>query len=215
MSVRRFLQPRPALPSLHPFSTACFDVAVSPSDVKSKKCDAMFESSETVDSIAHVIQVALTPVFLLSGIASLLGAFSGRLARVADRVDALSEKLDSASLSERPRLQRRLAYLRRRSQALDIAVVLAAVAGVATCVAALLLFLNTLGDHAGTRMMFIAFGLALVSTAGALAAFLFEMLMASHGIRDQVAAETSEAAEAPADQLGSEGPADAGSQSSE
>jgi hypothetical protein len=28
---------------------------------------------DTVDSVAHVIQVALTPVFLLSGIASLLG----------------------------------------------------------------------------------------------------------------------------------------------
>ena len=28
---------------------------------------------DSVDSVAHVIQVALTPVFLLSGIASLLG----------------------------------------------------------------------------------------------------------------------------------------------
>src|SRR5271157_2958696 len=41
---------------------------------------------DSVDSVAHVIQVALTPVFLLSGIASLLGVLSTRLARVADRV---------------------------------------------------------------------------------------------------------------------------------
>jgi len=44
---------------------------------------------DTVESVAHVIQVALTPVFLLSGIASLLSVLSTRLARVADRVDAL------------------------------------------------------------------------------------------------------------------------------
>jgi hypothetical protein len=47
---------------------------------------------DSVDSVAHVIQVALTPVFLLSGIASLLAVLSTRLARVADRVDALAEQ---------------------------------------------------------------------------------------------------------------------------
>ena len=50
---------------------------------------------DTVESVAHVIQVALAPVFLLSGIASLLGVLSTRLARVADRVDALAEQLEA------------------------------------------------------------------------------------------------------------------------
>lgn len=54
---------------------------------------------DTVESVAHVIQVALTPVFLLSGIASLLGVLSTRLARVADRVDALAEQLESGGQS--------------------------------------------------------------------------------------------------------------------
>jgi Protein of unknown function (DUF2721) len=149
----------------------------------------MFGYPETVDNIAHVIQVALTPVFLLSGIASLLGVFSGRLARVADRVDDLAERLDTATETERPRLWRRLSYLRRRSHALDAAVVLGALAGVATSLAALLLFVGTLRDQAGASLLFGAFGSALVCTGGALAFFLVEMLMASHGIRDQVAAE--------------------------
>jgi len=43
-----------------------------------------------LDSVAHVIQVALTPIFLLSGIAALLNVFSARLARVADRVDLVT-----------------------------------------------------------------------------------------------------------------------------
>lgn len=39
-----------------------------------------------LDTIAHIIQVALTPVFFLTGIATLLNVFSTRLGRVSDRV---------------------------------------------------------------------------------------------------------------------------------
>ena len=137
------------------------------------------------ESVAHIIQVALTPVFLLSGIASLLGVFAGRLARVADRVDALEEKLESASAAARVALERRLTYLRRRSHILDVAVVLGALAGAATCAAALTLFVGTLRDHTVNGFLFAAFGLALLSTMGALGAFLSEMLLASRGLRDR------------------------------
>ena len=154
------------------------------------------------DSVAHIIQVALTPVFLLSGIASLLGVFAGRLARVADRVDALTEKLDDAAPAARSRLERRLAHLRRRSHALDIAVVLGAVGGAATCAAAVILFIASLRDVTTRGLLFSAFGAALFCTMGALAAFLAEMLMASRGLRGRVPdrgaeVETPDAPDAP------------------
>jgi hypothetical protein len=69
---------------------------------------------DSVDSIAHVIEVALTPIFLLSGIASLLGVLSTRLGRVADRVDSLTERLEAAEPVERNRLQVRQAHPGRR-----------------------------------------------------------------------------------------------------
>ena len=50
----------------------------------------------SLDSVAHIIQVALTPVFLLSAIGTLLNVFATRLARVADRVDLLSQQLETA-----------------------------------------------------------------------------------------------------------------------
>jgi hypothetical protein len=146
----------------------------------------MLGMTESVDSVAHVIQVALTPVFLLSGVASLLGVFSTRLGRVADRVDALADKVDAADPVDRQRLQARLVYLRRRSHTLDAAVMLGTLGGVSTCVAALLLFVGTLREETGVGVLFIAFGLALTFTVGALTAFLIEMLLASRGIRDIV-----------------------------
>ena len=45
-------------------------------------------TGSALDTVAHIIQVALTPVFLLSGIATLLNVFSSRLARVSDQVHA-------------------------------------------------------------------------------------------------------------------------------
>jgi cytochrome c biogenesis protein CcdA len=138
----------------------------------------------TVESVAHVIQVALTPVFLLSGIASLLGVLSTRLARVADRVDALADQLESDGPIDSRKLRRRLAYLRRRSHVLDVAVMMGTLGGVATSCAALLLFVGTLRDRPGVSL-FVAFGLALLFTMGALVAFLIEMLLASRGLRDQ------------------------------
>jgi hypothetical protein len=99
----------------------------------------------------------------------------------------LAERLDGADPLERRRLQGRLTYLRRRSHLLDAAVMLGTLGGAATCLAALLLFVSTLREQTGVGALFIAFGLALFFTVGALAAFLFEMLLASRGIRDEVA----------------------------
>jgi Protein of unknown function (DUF2721) len=147
----------------------------------------MFGIAESVDSVAHVIQIALTPVFLLSGIASLLSVFSTRLGRVADRVDALSEKLEDAAPTERARFQERLTYLRRRSHVLDAAVLLGTLGGAATCLSALFLFVGTLREETGVGVLFVSFGLALLFTVGALAAFMIEMLLAGRGIRDRVA----------------------------
>ena len=41
----------------------------------------LLNPDSSLDLVAHVIQVALTPIFLLSGIATLLNVFATRLAR--------------------------------------------------------------------------------------------------------------------------------------
>lgn len=140
----------------------------------------------TLDLVAHVIQVALTPVFLLSGIATLMNVFSTRLARVADLINKVSE---GGGTGEPIAVNARLAHLRRRSLALDAAVVLAAIGGAATCVSVLTLFVGALKEATVASVLFITFGLAVVCTIGAIAAFTAEMLMAGSGMRATAAAE--------------------------
>ena len=114
---------------------------------------------------------------------------------LADRVDALAEQLETAERVQRSVLQARLTYLRRRSHVLDAAVMMGTLGGIATSLAAVILFVGILRDQAGISL-FVAFGFALLFTIGALLAFLIEMLLASRGIRD-LAASASEAEDAP------------------
>jgi hypothetical protein len=142
--------------------------------------------NSTLDLVAHVIQVALTPVFLLSGIATLMNVFSTRLARVADLITKVAEsgqKDDPAAVNER------LAHLRRRSLVLDAAVVLAAIGGAATCISVLTLFVGALKEATVASVLFTTFGLAVLCTIGAIGAYTIEMLMAGSGMRAVAAAE--------------------------
>ncbi len=133
-----------------------------------------------LDSAAHIVQLALTPVFLLSGVAALLNVFSSRLARVSDQVNRLVYEGDALQFVGR---EARLRMLRLRSRVLDVAVVLAALAGASTCGAALVLFLGAVRASGAAGALFLLFGGAIVLTMCALAAFVIEMLIASRGLR--------------------------------
>ena len=151
----------------------------------------------TLDGIAHIIQVALTPVFLLSGVATLLNVFGARLARVSDQAERVSGLLAGASEAERLRLDHRLDRLRLRALLLDAAVVLAALSGVSTCGAVLTLFVGALRDATVASVLFALFGAAILCTLLALVAFGAEMLFASHGVRNRVALRRAEAEAGP------------------
>lgn len=134
--------------------------------------------SFAINDAAHVVQLALTPIFLLTGIASLLNVFTTRLGRIADQVDKLAAEAD--------RMPRQLARLRLRSRSLDVAVLLAAAAGALTCGAAFTLFLGALRSGATGIVLFTLFGGALACAVLALAAFAFEMVLAGRTVRDRV-----------------------------
>jgi len=144
---------------------------------------ALHDAGGSLEEVAHIIQVALTPVFLLSGLAGLLSVFSTRLGRVADKVDTLSDAIAAAEDEDAAELSLQFDYLRKRSVALDIAVVLAALGGGATCAAVLALFMGFLFEATIARILFFLFGAAVLFTLGALIAFVIEMLMAGQGLR--------------------------------
>lgn len=102
---------------------------------------------------------------------------------------------EGSDASKAAHLGAQLAYLRRRSLALDLAVVLAALGGGATCGATLALFVGALRDATVASVLFSLFGLAVTCTLFALISFLVEMLMAGRGLREEVAEQRQSASQ--------------------
>lgn len=56
----------------------------------------MIQEQTTIDTITQLIQVSVAPVFLIAGVAGLLNVFTGRLARIIDRLEKLDNSLVQA-----------------------------------------------------------------------------------------------------------------------
>lgn len=139
---------------------------------------------DIVDNTAHIVQVALTPIFLLTGVGTLLNVFNTRLARVSDHNQHLGELLRGGPDEHTRRwLKRHQIRLQRRLMALDAAVALTAIGGAATCGTAFILFLGSLRDRSVVSWLVISFGIALICVVLALMAFVTDTVLAWHGRR--------------------------------
>lgn len=140
---------------------------------------------DALDATTHVIQVALTPVFLLSGIGTLLNVFNTRLARVTDHSEHAADLISATTGgADDALLRRQLRRLRHRILALDLAITASALGGATTCSAVFALFIGALHSTAASTVLLVLFGLALVFTIAGLAAFVVDTLLAWHGLRD-------------------------------
>jgi len=102
------------------------------------------ESTPQITDVAHVIQVAVAPVFLLSGIGAMLAAVVARLGRIVDRSRLLDDRLASADPAGKAELRGELVNLTRRSRLIDRAIVLATAAGFFVCLVIFTLFVEYL-----------------------------------------------------------------------
>jgi len=94
--------------------------------------------------IAHIIQLAIAPVFTLAGIGALLNVMANRLARVVDRWRALEANLSAADdrtsrlhVTELGVLDRRMAHIHR-------AIAFSTLAALLICIVIILLFTGQL-----------------------------------------------------------------------
>ena len=131
----------------------------------------------------HLVQTALTPVFLLSGIAALLGVFATRQARLSDRAELLARGRAAASADELARMTGEVDVLRRRSHVLDLAVGCGALAAGSTALSILVLFLSALRASVTAGLLVDFFGAAIVLTIAAVVFFILELFLGSRSLR--------------------------------
>ena len=132
--------------------------------------------------IAHLIQSSVAPVFLLTGVAAILGVLTNRLARIVDRARALELRLESHP-ERAQQLHEDLLVLARRSRYINFAISLCALAAVMVASVVVTLFANAffgLGLGGVIALLFVG---SLLVLAVAFIAFFVEVRYATAALR--------------------------------
>lgn len=136
-----------------------------------------------VTQIAHLIQLAIAPVFLLAGIGALLNVVAQRLARVVDRARALEAEFHSYDEEQRPRAAAELCLLDRRMKVANWAISACTASALFTCLVVAILFVADLSEFAfGQAIAFLFIATMLLLIAG-LVLFLYEIRLAMRSLR--------------------------------
>ena len=133
----------------------------------------MLEFSDV--AVAHAVQLAVAPVFLLTGIGAFLTVMTNRLGRVIDRARILEERLETASPESVATLRADLAVLSRRAKLNGRAITL--------CTVIAVLFLSAFLQFDASIPVALLFVAAMLCFFLGLLWFLREIYLATKSVR--------------------------------
>jgi hypothetical protein len=140
-------------------------------------------AAQNVD-IAHLIQVALTPIFLISAIGVTLNVLTSRLARIVDRARAMEREAQNAAPASLGRdLHASLRVLERRASYINAAITLITVSALFIALVVVMLFVNAFLRWDLSAFIASMFILSMLALAAALLAFLIEVRIATNTLR--------------------------------
>jgi multidrug efflux pump subunit AcrB len=138
---------------------------------------------QSVD-IAHLIQVALTPIFLISAIGVTLNVLTSRLARIVDRARAIEDVLRRPEHAfDASVLHGTLRILARRARYINAAITLITLSALFIALVVVMLFVNAFLRWDLSAFIACMFILSMLSLAAALLAFLIEVRIATNTLR--------------------------------
>jgi hypothetical protein len=143
----------------------------------------MIQNAAHIDTIAHNIQLAVAPVFLLTGIASILNVMTSRLSRVIDRARKLESELGSYDAIARRRAGKEMVVLGRRMSAAHWAIGLCTLSALFVCIVVAILFVGDVIPMRASAAVAPLFILVMVLLIAGLLAFLAEVQIAMRSVR--------------------------------
>jgi hypothetical protein len=137
----------------------------------------------TIGDVSHAIQLALAPVFLLTGIAGILSVMAGRLARIIDRGRQLTEGERAMQVQAIDHIQRELRSLERRRHLASAAITACTFSALLVCTVIAALFLEVLIKIEFRWLIGLLFMSATLTLVVGLAYFLREVHLATKTVR--------------------------------
>jgi hypothetical protein len=146
------------------------------------------------NELVSILQAAVSPVFLISGVGLLILSMTNRLGRVVDRSRQLRDALRSSPQQERERLESQLVVLFRRARLLRSAISFAVLSVLTAAILVIVLFLTAFLRVEVVLLSAIIFISCLVSLIASLLAFLKDINLSLAALKLELGPKDDDAA---------------------
>lgn len=136
---------------------------------------ALLAATPGFDDLVPILQSAIGPVILVSGVGLLLLSMTNRFGRVLDRSRQFAEILRTGSETQAPRVRAQLHILTRRAYILRTAITLATISLLTAALLVIVLFLTALFHVAVGVIGATLFIVCMLSLIGSLIFFLLDI----------------------------------------
>lgn len=141
-------------------------------------------TTPAVGSVVSFIQLAVAPVFLLTGVGAMLGVLTSRLARIIDRARGLENRYEqSSSVNEKARLHVDLRRLSKRARLVSLAISSCTFCSLFVSLIIMTLFVEALMDVYLRGLVPVLFIVAMMAFVTGLVLFLREIYLATAALR--------------------------------
>lgn len=140
-------------------------------------------SEHDVALIAHVIQLAIAPVFLLTGVGALLTVMTNRLGRIIDRARRVETGWNVLDEADREDSRMELRGLAQRARLAGWAINFCALAALLVCALISALFMDAFLARNLNWLVGILFVATMFALIGGIMCFLREVYIATHTLR--------------------------------
>ncbi|GAB3407413.1 DUF2721 domain-containing protein [Massilia agilis] len=135
-----------------------------------------------ISDVGHIIQLAIAPVFLLTGVATKLGVLANRLGRIIDRTRLLEDRLRNGPNEE---YSEELEVLYTRSHLINYAITSSTTCGLLICLVIAMLFLSDTADLPLDQIIAAFFVLAMLALISSFVNLLREIFIAARHMRER------------------------------
>ena len=136
------------------------------------------------ENVAHLIQLALGPVFLISGVGITLSMLTQRLSRIVDRARTLEDRRELTTDEGKLKvIDKDLRVILRRARYINSAIALGTTSALLTALVVTLLFASEFTPMSVGGVIAIMFVASMVCLSTAFLMFLIEVRIATNTLR--------------------------------
>jgi Protein of unknown function (DUF2721) len=141
---------------------------------------------DTLSSFLPIIQLAITPVILISGMGALMITLTNRMARIVDRTRVLAEAMPSSLPEDRQHLENQLDIMWSRALLLRRAVTSNGLSMLVSCLLVVAIFASAMLGWRLQVLMLILFSASIILLIASLVDFLRDIFVSLHALHLQV-----------------------------